>query len=361
MVEVPLKDPSMVVRSAEPYNAGPPLETLRMSLLTPVQLFFVRNHGTVPVVDAAAYRLTVSGLVDRELRLSLVALQREFAPSTVAATIQCAGNRRRELNAVRSIEGEIPWDAEAVGTATWTGVPLGAVLRAAGARTPGRYVHLLGLDTVAADTQGFGGSIPLEKAMSPEVLLAYEMNGSPLLPVHGFPLRVVVPGYIGARSVKWLRSIFVAAEPSRNYFQSHAYKWFPPHIRAQTVDWTAGLTLTEPPVSAVICTPREGQRLQAGHLTTTGYAFAGGGRQIARVEVSADGGMHWEAAQLVGEAHAWAWRFWEAHLRLPPGRRPIVARAEDSAGAGQPPEPASVWNFKGYVNNAWHRVTVEVV
>ena len=252
VVEVPLKDPSMVVRSAEPYNAGPPLETLRTSLLTPVQLFFVRNHGTVPVVDAAAYRLTVTGLVDRELQLSLAALQREFTPSTVTATIQCAGNRRRELNAVRSIEGEIPWDAEAVGTATWTGVPLGAVLQAAGVRALGRYVHLLGLDTVATDTQGFGGSIPLEKAMSPEVLLAYEMNGSPLLPVHGFPLRVVVPGYIGARSVKWLRSISVAAEPSRNYFQSHAYKWFPPHVLAQTVDWTAGLTLTEPPVSAVI-------------------------------------------------------------------------------------------------------------
>src|SRR3989475_7902340 len=167
VVEVPCKDPSMVVRSAEPYNAGPPLETLRTSLLTPVQLFFVRNHGTVPVVDTAAYRLTVTGLVDRELRLSLPALQREFAPSTVAATIQCAGNRRRELNAVRSIEGEIPWDAEAVGTATWTGVPLGAVLRAAGARGLGRYVHLLGLGTGAPGTPGFRGSIPPEKAMSP--------------------------------------------------------------------------------------------------------------------------------------------------------------------------------------------------
>src|SRR2546425_5627634 len=236
VVEVPSKDPSMVVRCAEPYNAGPPLETLRMSLLTPVQLFFVRNHGTVPVVDTAAYRLTVTGLVNRDLRLSLPALQQKFAPSTVAATLQCAGNRRRELNAVRSIEGEIPWDAEAVGTATWTGVPLGAVLRAAGVRARGRYVHLLGLDSVATDTQGFGGSIPLEKTMRPEGPLAYEMNGSPLLPVHGFPLRVVVPGYIGARSVKWLRSISVAAEPSHNYFQSHAYKLFPSHDSAQTVD-----------------------------------------------------------------------------------------------------------------------------
>src|SRR2546428_14077412 len=114
VVEVPLKDPSMVVRSAEPYNAGPPLESLRASLLTPVPLFFVRNHGTVPLVDAAVYRLTVTGLVDHELQLSLAALQREFTPSTVTSTIQSAGNRRRELNAGRSIEGEIPWDAKPV-------------------------------------------------------------------------------------------------------------------------------------------------------------------------------------------------------------------------------------------------------
>src|SRR5207245_10203939 len=105
----------------------------------------------------------------------------------------------------------------------------------------------------------------------------------------------------------------------------------PHHVRAQTVDWTAWLTLTEPPVNAVRCTPGEGQRLQAGHLTTTGYAVTGGDRQIARVEMSADGGIHWETAQLVGEIHSWTWRFWEARLRLPPGRRQLIVRAEDSA------------------------------
>lgn len=360
MGEVHSKDPSIVVRSADPLNAGPPLGSLRASPVTPIQLFFVRNHGTVPVVDAAAYRLPVTGLVDRELRLSLDSLRREFAPSTVIATLQCAGNRRRELHAVRSIEGEIPWGAEAVGTAVWRGVPLAEVLRAAGVRAAGRHMHVVGLDAVAADVQGFGGSIPLEKAMRPEVLLAYEMNGSPLLPVHGFPLRLVVPGYIGARSVKWLRSISVSAEPSVNYFQSHAYKLFPPHVRAHTADWNTGITLTEPPVSAVICVPHEGQRLRAGQSAATGYAFAGGGREIERVEVSADGGARWEAAHLVGEAHPWAWRFWEASLRLDPGRRQIAVRAEDSTGAAQPADPAAVWNFKGYVNNAWHRVTVDV-
>lgn len=350
----------MVVRSTEPYNAGPPLESLRASPVTPVQLFFVRNHGTVPAVDPRSYRLVVTGFVERELRLSPESLRQEFAPATVTATLQCAGNRRRELAAVRPIEGEIPWDAEAVGTAVWTGVPLAEVLRAAGVRAAGRHVHFLGLDTVAASDQGFGGSIPVEKATGPEVLLAYDMNGSPLLPVHGFPLRVVVPGYIGARSVKWLRSISVAAEPSKNYFQAHAYKLFPPHVQARTVDWDAGVTLTEPSVSAVICVPREGQCVRAGRLSTTGYAFAGGGRQVASVEVSADGGVHWEQARLVGEAHPWTWRFWEASLHLQPGRQQIIVRAKDSTGAGQPPDPAAVWNFKGYVNNAWHRVAVEV-
>lgn len=350
----------MVVRAKEPYNAGPPLGMLRASIVTPVQLFFVRNHGTVPVIDPAAFRLLVTGLVERELRLTLAALRREFAPSTVPATIQCAGNRRRELDAVRAIEGEIPWDAEAVGTAVWTGARLVDVLRAAGVRPDGRHVHFLGMDAVATDERGFGGSIPLQKATSPEVLLAYEMNGSPLLPVHGFPLRVLVPGYIGARSVKWLQTIAVAAEPSSSYFQSHAYKLFPPHVQAHTADWAAGLVLTEPPVSAVVCTPQEGQRVRAGPLPVAGYAFAGGGRQIVRVEVSGDGGRHWEAARLVGEAHLWTWRFWEAPLHMAAGPRQIIVRAEDSAGASQSPEPASVWNFKGYVNNAWHRVTVEV-
>src|SRR2546428_555255 len=212
----------------------------------------------------------------------------------------CRGRRARE----RSFDAgpqrrAVQCRAAAVGTAVWTGVSLAEVLRAAGVRGAGRHVLFVGLDAMAADTHGFGGSIPLEKATSPEVLLAYEMNGLPLPPVHGFPLRVVVPGYIGARSVKWLRSVAVAAAPSENYFQAHAYKLFPPSVRAHTADWNAGGTLTGPPVSAVICAPRQGQRLRAGHLSTTGYAFAGG-RPVARVEATAGGAVHWEAARLAG-------------------------------------------------------------
>lgn len=351
----------MIVRSAHPYNAGPPLPLVRASFLTPVELFFVRNHGAVPVIDPSAYRLTVTGLAERRLDLSLADLRTRFTAATLAATIQCAGSRRRELTALRPIAGEIPWDAEAIGTARWTGVRLADLLQKAGVHPDARHVQFLGLDQVSAEntTTDFGGSITLEKATAGEVLLAYEMNGAPLTEEHGFPLRVVVPGYIGARSVKWLGTITVAAEPSSNYFQAHAYKLFPPHIRSQTADWVAAAPLAEPPMHAVICVPQDGQRVSAGRVAAAGYAFAGGIRQIARVEVSPDGGATWEAAQLVGEAQAWTWRFWEADLRLPPGRREIAVRCQDGAGLTQPKDLDAVWNFKGYVNNAWHRITVE--
>lgn len=264
--------------------------------------------------------------------------------------------------ALRPIAGEIPWDAEAIGTARWTGVWLADVLRASGVRPDARHVQFLGLDQVTAGnrTTGFGGSIPLGKATTGEVLLAYEMNGAPLGAEHGFPLRVVVPGYIGARSVKWLGTITAAAEPSSNYFQSHAYRMFPPHIQAQTADWAAATPLAEPPSHSVICVPQDGQRVGVGRISAAGYAFAGGGRDITRVELSADGGATWEAAQLLGEAQTWTWRFWEAELRLPPGRQVIVVRCQDGAGLTQPKDLEAVWNFKGYVNNAWHRITVEV-
>jgi len=356
------KHHAMVVRSPEPYNAGPPLPVVRASFLTPVEVFFVRNHGTIPIIDPAAYRLSVSGLVDRPLDLSLDALRDEFTPVTLAATIQCAGNRRSELMALRPIAGEIPWDAEAIGTARWTGVRLAEVLRASSVRPDARHVQFSGLDRVIKENRvfGFGGSIPLEKATGGEVLLAYEMNGMPLPPVHGFPLRVVVPGYIGARSVKWLGGIVLAAEPSSNYFQSHAYKLFPPHVQAQTADWATGLTLAEPPVHAVICAPQNGQRVPAGRVSVTGYAFAGGGRPIAQVDVSADGGGAWEAARLVGEAQKWTWQFWEAEVQLSPGRAQIAVRSRDAVGGTQRKDLEAVWNFKGYVNNAWHRITVNV-
>jgi len=362
-VEMPAgKHAAFIVRSPEPLNGGPPLDLLHQSELTPLDLFFVRNHGSVPVVDPSAYRLVVGGMVEQALTLTLADLQNHFVRVTVTATLECAGNRRDELIAVEAIPGELPWGAEAIGNAEWSGVPLRDVLEQAGVAPDAAHVAFTGLDQVERMGRrfGFGGSLPLEKALSPEVILAYAMNGAPLPPAHGFPLRVIAPGYIGARSVKWLAEIHLQAAPSDNYFQAHAYKLFPPDVRATNVDWDGGLTLGELSLNAVICAPQPGARLAAGPVLVEGYAIAGGGRAVERVEVSADGGASWRTATLLGDGSGWAWRRWQRRLDLAPGARQLIVRAWDSAANSQPEDPCQLWNFKGYMNNAWHRVDVIV-
>ncbi len=357
------KDPAFVVREERPFNAGPPPKLLRRAAVTPKELFFVRNHGTIPDVDPGHYRLSVSGMVKRKLRLSLDELRARFPEVTLPATLECAGNRRRELMTIRPIPGELPWDVEAISNAIWTGVSLREVLLAAGIEPEARHVAFTGLDEVEKEGRhfGFGGSIPLEKAMSAEVLLAYQMNGESLPRVHGFPLRVVVPGYIGARSVKWVANITLQTEPSTNYFQSHAYKLFPTDIRTETADWSSGVMLGELPINAVICEPEEGEIVPAGAITIRGYALTGRGCRIERVDLSIDGGLTWMTANLLEETHDWTWSFWEAQPELRPGPCQLVVRAWDSAGNTQPEAAKKIWNFKGYSNNAWHRVNVTVV
>jgi sulfite oxidase len=353
--------PELTVHQREPFNAGPPLRELPRAFVTPMKLFFVRNHGEVPAIDAAGYRLVVAG-AERPLALSLADLRERFPAATVMATLECAGNRRSELAAIAPTPGEVPWGAEAIGNAVWTGVPLVKVLSAAGIPPEVRHVAFAGLDTIAKGdrTFGFGGSLPIEKALGAEVLLAYEMNGEPLTAAHGFPVRVVVPGYIGARSVKWLGEITLQAEPSSNYYQAHAYKLFPPEARPETADWTRGEMLGELSVNCVICRPTAGDRCARGPLVVEGYAVAGAGGRVARVEISADGGATWSRADMRSGSREWTWALWEARIELPPGDREIVARAVDSAGTTQPAHPGRIWNFKGYMNNAWHRVRVSI-
>jgi sulfite oxidase len=276
------------------------------------------------------------------------------------ATLQCAGNRRQDLMEVAPIPGEVPWSAGAIGTAEWSGAPLREVLQAAGVDPGALHAAFTGLDKIEMDDQtfGFGGSIPIEKATSPEVVLAYEMNGKPLTPEHGAPLRVVAPGYIGARSVKWLANIVLQAEPSSNYYQTHAYKIFPPQVDEETADWEKGLMLGELPVNTVICRPTHEGTVSAGPVSVQGYAITGGDRSVERVDVSTDGGETWTTADLQEGSDPWAWRFWEASVNLSPGRYEFVTRAWDSAANTQPALAEQVWNFKGYMDNSWHRVKV---
>jgi sulfite oxidase len=352
----------MRVHQTHPLNVGAPLELIRQAFVTPQDCFFVRNHGAVPRVNLHHYRLAVTGQVQVPLALSLDELRMHFPLSTIMATLQCAGHRRDELAAMQPIPREIPWGAEAIGNAVWRGVALHEVLLAAGVGPEVRHVAFLGLDALhkSGERSGFGSSIPIEKAMSAEVLLAFEMNGQPLSPRHGFPLRAVVPGYIGARSVKWLAGIVLQEEPSTNYYQARTYKLFPPHVRAESADGTQGQMLGALSLNAVIFRPSEGELLKAGPICIQGYAVAGEGQQIERVELSSDGGATWTHATLLEPPQSWTWCFWEVTVPLGPGAHELIVRAWDSAGCTQPEDVRQVWNWKGYVNNAWHRVTVSV-
>jgi sulfite oxidase len=357
-VDVPGKRDDMIVHQQEPYNAEPTPSALAEHVLTPVRAFYGRNHGRMPRLDPLAWRLSVDGLVDRPLELSLAQLREGFPHHEVIATLQCAGNRRAGLMAVRDIPGQHPWGPGATSTARWTGVRLADVLAAAGLRAGTTYIAFEAPDVApeADPPQPYGGSITAAKATSAEALLAWEMNGAPLTVPHGAPVRVVVPGHIGARSVKWVRRITAQDHPSDNFFQASAYRLLP----ADTSDPRPGdgVALSSVALNSDVLSPDDGAVISAGSTTVLGYAFAGDDRTVSRVDVSVDGGRHWVQAELAEQVSPWAWRLWSATVRVPAGQVEIIARAWDSAAALQPEHAESVWNPKGYVNNAWPRITV---
>ena len=347
----------MLVHEEEPFNAETGLAALAEGPLTATDAFYVRGHGSVPEIDRAAWRLHVHGAVERELDLSLPTLREAFREREVTATLQCAGNRRAGLMAIRDIPGEAPWGPGATGTATWTGVALADVLAVAGPLREARHVGFDGADLCpeAKPAQRFGGSIPLDKACRPEVLLAWGMNGEPLPLVHGAPLRVVVPGYIGARSVKWLERIEVRSRPWQGYFQHVVYRLLP---EDGTPSPGAGMPLGLVALNSDVLSPADGETVAAGPVEVRGYAFAGGERHVARVDVSVGRGAHWTQAELLEDLGPWAWRQWRITVDLPPGEHEILVRAWDSSAATQPEDEAALWNPKGYVNNAQSRVRV---
>ncbi|MCW2718515.1 sulfite oxidase [Pseudonocardia sp.] len=351
------KRDDMVVHDKEPFNAEPPPGALAGRPLTPVEAFYSRNHGSFPDLAPATWQLRVDGLVDRGLVLSLADLHQRFSPRTEVATLVCAGNRRAELMAVRDIPGQVPWGPATISTAEWTGVSLADVLAAAGPAPGAAHVAFLAPDISPAVDQPYGSSIPLTKACSGEVLLAWEMNGEPLPPVHGGPVRVVVPGYIGARSVKWVQQVTVQAEPSDNYFQAEDYRLLPPDAEPAP---GRGISLGPLVLTSAILSPDDGSRVAAGPTEVAGYALAGEGRSIARVDVSLDGGRTWVQAAVEDPPSPWAWQLWRTTVVLPAGPAEITARAWDDTGATQPDSPASVWNPSGYDNTSRPCIRLDV-
>ena len=241
-------------------------------------------------------------------------------------------------------------------------MPLADILRAAGASEgEGLHVAFDAIDVVeneGAKDAPYGVSIPMMKAMAGDVLLAWAMNGEPLTLEHGAPLRIVVPGYAGVRSAKWVGEIRVQDKPSDAFQQAKDYLLFPPDMRKETQDPARGTTIYEMPLNAAICEPATGANLKAGTTEIKGYAIATD-RAITRVDVSMDGGRQWQQATIEDHGNArWSWTLWHATLDIPAGEHELVVRAWDAAGQTQPAQPDDTWNFKGYLSAAWHRVRV---
>ena len=325
--------------------------------LTPVERFYVRNHfSNIPQLDTATWRLTVEGEANTPLGLSYDELTR-LPHTTVVATLECAGNSRSAL--VPPGEG-LAFRHGAVSTAAWRGVSLRRILLQAGMKETAQAVLFEGADIGSEEEEGqsfelaYQRSLPLEKALHPDTLLAYEMNGTTLTPAHGFPIRLVVPGWYGMASVKWLVQVRVLDRPFDGFFQGRRYVFL-----------NEGGTSEAPPepvavlrVKSLITRPRMGEVLPPGAYTIRGFAWSGAGH-IHTVEVSTNGGRHWQVTTLSGTPVPNAWRPWEFPWQVSTlGRVILMARATDTAGNTQP--SMAPWNYRGYANNSIHVVPVEV-
>ena len=332
-------------------NHGMPLEALRYAV-TPVGLHYLLIHYDVPAVEPDAWRLTISG--ERELELSLDDLRaRPAVEQTV--TMECAGNGRARLDP-RPVSQ--PWILEAVGTARWRGTPLAPLLEEAGVPEDAVEVLFTGLDrgVEGGEEQAFQRALALDEARRDEVLLAYEMNGAPLPPQHGFPLRMVVPGWYGMTNVKWLSRIELLEQPFAGYQNRQGYR-----LR-QTED-DEGVPLNRMQPRSLLVPPgipefmtRE-RTVAAGEVLVEGRAWSGLA-PIGSVEVSNDGGSTWAAAELEPAGEPWAWRGFTYRWDAQPGEHVLCSRARDQAGNEQPVEPP--WNLGGYANNAVQTVRVTV-
>ena len=331
-------------------NHGMPLEALRYPV-TPVGLHYLLIHYDVPVVEPETWRLRVRG--ERVLVLGLEELRARPA-AEVTVTMECAGNGRAKLDP-RPVSQ--PWLLEAVGTARWRGTPLRPLLEEAGV---GGSVEVLctGLDRgiEAEEEQAFQRSLPIEEALRAEVLLAYEMNGAPLPPQHGFPLRLVVPGWYGMTNVKWLERIELVDTPFAGYQNSWSY-------RLRQAEDEEGVPLDRMQPRSLMVPPgipefmTRDRTVAAGEVLLQGRAWSGHA-PVDRVEVSSDGGETWDAAELEPAGEPWAWRGWSFRWSAEPGEHVLCCRARDEAGNEQPHEPP--WNLGGYANNAVQAVRVTV-
>ena len=350
------KDPRLVVVRESPLNAETPLELLD-EFVTPTPLFYLRSNFPVPDIRTDSWQLVVDGEVERPLALSYSELM-SLSARDLTVTIECAGNGRSNLRP--KAEGE-QWSYGAVGNAVWTGTPLRTILEMAGINPPALEVICIGADRGALpDGTGEGAferSLTLETATAQDTLLAWAMNGKPLTAAHGYPLRLIVPGWYGMTSVKWLRQITVSAKPFAGFYQRERYVMVRDGVEPGSGNpRQTPVTRMEP--RALITSPVDGSRLEPGPVRISGVAWSGSAT-IERVALSLDGGTKWTPAKLVGPNHRYGWRRWEYDWE-PKNRGwyQLVVRTTDAKGNTQPAE--ATWNKLGYKNNSRHRIGVEI-
>ena len=331
----------LIVRNARPLDAEAPIEALR-TFETPNDLFFVRSHHALPVEPVAPWTLTIDGDVTRPVTLRLEDI-RGMRAERRAATIECAGNGRGRFE-LPSTSG-VQWGLGAVSNATWTGVPLAALLERVGVQASALHFWMEGADrSPVPATPKFIRSVPRETALG-EAFVAYQMNGRPLPFPQGGPLRLVVPGWYGMASTKWLTHVHARATESDNHFMVRGYRY------------ADGSPVTLMRVKSLITAPLDGERVGVGTTRVTGVAWTGTGT-VSQVEISTDGGRSWQPARFTTEARPGTWRLWEADVAIgSAGEQRLRARATDTSGNTQPeratPNPA------GYGNNSMHEVRVD--
>lgn len=326
--------------------------------VTPTDRMFVRNNLLTPDIDIGTHRLTVKGLVDRELSFSVAELQKAFPVVTLQGMLECAGSGRQGFQPRAS---GTPWlETGGMGCPKWTGVRLGDVLKAAGLKPGAAYVAGQGGDFGAVATAApVIRSIPMAKARDENTLVAWGINGAPLPKVHGYPLRLVVPGWVGSASTKWLHTLTVLNAPFKGTYMTGSYivpkfpiepgQKMPPDV----------VTAEAWPVKSMITAPAANTRFKGSNpITVRGRAWVGEGR-VDRVEISTDEGRTWHRAQLARAGDKYAWRtFTYEFTPRRPGYVTFLARAWDDRGNAQPAVPS--WNPLGYFWNGWHRVGVLV-
>ena len=344
----------MILHNDRPEDLETPLAYFDQ-WITPNDAFFVRQHLPRPVIEEASYRVAIGGRTERQMKLSLAEL-RKLPQHKLPAVLECTGNGRGFYQP--RVPG-VQWGRGAVGNAEWSGPRLVDVLKLAGADLTAAYVTVNGADVGVAKTPDFIRSMVMRKAVDPNTILAMNMNGERLPDLHGFPLRMVVPGWDGTSWVKWVNSLVVSNEQDKGFFMDPAYR-FPKHpgLPGQPVDRADLEVIEGMPVKSYITAPADGDKLPMAGAVLRGMAWAGE-EHVTKVDVSTDGGSTWTAAQLSEKSLPYTWRLWKTEWRpVQTGFYTVMSRATDSAGRVQP--IVSRWNPSGYLFNAIDRVGVVV-